>query len=406
MRRFEISALCLLSVGLGTACSSDDNSGSPGSGTTALTAPPAGKGLQIRQAFPDLAAGREVHYCNYFVLPTEHAIDVERFEHTYTSGGHHVILYPTRLKAADVQNQLDVFDCDERAPSRGDIGFGYVGGGTKNELVYPKGVAWHFEAGDVVILESHMLNLGKEPLDVDYRVNLWYATEPVTDHVGTIFFYDNNIYIPENGSFTAKMDCGIPRDISVLFLAPHMHVRGTHFESRLIGPNRPSPIPLVGTDDWSSIEPTIYRPPLELKTGDRVQYSCDYVNRDSFPVVEGPSKTDNEMCLMVGGYYPKIDFPFEFCSSPGSGPQFNGTKKCGEVVTCFTNAKDPIAAEKCRVDVCPGSNRAFNDFFGCVAQKCFFAGKCTGPATDPKCNDCAIQECASELSTCSQATCQ
>jgi hypothetical protein len=319
-------------------------------------------------------------------------------------------LYPTDLTAADIAKYPSVFDCDTFMPNRGNQGFGYVGGGTSGSQTYPTGVAWHFDAGQVVMLESHMLNLDDTPLDVDYRVNLWYATEPVTEHVGTIFFYDNDMYIPPGGRYTANMHCGVPADIHVVSLAPHMHVRGTHFTSSLSGSPLAAPMPLVSSDDWAAIEPTRYSPPLDVAKGQQFDVSCDYVNPDPKAIASGPSKTNNEMCLLIGSYYPKQDFPFEFCSLPGSGPTYDGTATCADTFACFTKSGDPfgVEAQKCVTNTCKGSSQAFDDFFNCAAQKCFFPGKCGGsdggvPGSD--CAACTVQECAQEISACQQATC-
>jgi hypothetical protein len=372
--------------------------------TDALTAPAAGDGIQLEQRFGPLGPGGETHYCQYYVLPA-HAIDVQRFEHTYTAGGHHVILYPTKLAPSDVAGNLDAFDCDE-VPDRGNIGFAYVGAGTRGQQEYPAGVAWHFEGSEVVMLESHMLNLGLEPLDVDYRLNLVFARSPVQDHVGTIFFYDNSIYLPELGRASAHMDCAVPNDIHVLSLAPHMHVRGVHYESSLTGGPLSAPVPLVATDDWSALEPAVYDPPLDVTAGQRIKFDCTYHNPDARAIVQGSSKTEDEMCLMIGSYYPKLDFPFEFCMSGDSGPVFEGTKTCGDAMGCFIRAQDAASTQKCAVDTCPKASKAFDEFFSCTAMNCFFAGKCTGDPTNPDCGTCPTERCADLITACANTTCE
>lgn len=416
MRHFRSLPFVVLVLPIAVACGADPaEPGKPAPApaktadpdtvvTDALVAPAPGDGVQLEQRFGPLAPGAEVHYCQYYVLP-DHPIDVQRFEHTYTAGGHHVILYPTKLAAADVATNLDAFDCN-LVPDRGNIGFSYVGGGTRGQVEYPKGVAWHFEGSEVVMLESHMLNLGVDPLDVDYRLNLVYAKAPVHDHVGTIFFYDNSIYLPEAGRATAHMDCAVPSDIHVLSLAPHMHVRGVHYESRLVGGSLDAPMPLVATDDWSALDPTRYDPPLDVAGGQRVEFDCTYQNPDARVIVQGGSKTENEMCLMIGSYYPKLDFPFEFCMGDGSGPVFEGTKTCGDAMGCFIRAGDAASKQKCAVDTCRNSSKAFDEFFSCAAMNCFFAGKCTGDATNPDCGACATEHCADAIAACSNTGCE
>src|SRR5204863_4777458 len=143
---------------------------------------------------------------------------------------------------------------------------------------------------------------------------------------GTIFFYDNQIYVPANGTYTAKMDCGVSADINVLALATHMHVRGVHFRSSLSGGALASPKELADSDDWANLEPTRFDPPLAVTPDQRFGVTCDYANSDPAGIASGGSKINNEMCLLIGSYYPKLDFPFEFCMLPGSGPVYSGTQ--------------------------------------------------------------------------------
>ena len=371
----------------------DDPDG--GAGQDVLAAPPEGEGVQLRQSY-SLEPG-EVHNCQYFVLP-EAGRAVSRFEHAYTSGGHHVILYPTDLEPDEVDpDKLEVFDCD-LMPTRGDVGFAYAGAGTLGTEEYPAGVARRFE-GRVVMLESHMLNTGDAPLDVDYRLNLWFASGEVEAEVGTIFFYDNHILVPPRATGRAEMSCAVPADIQLSALGPHMHVRGTHFRAELRDGDQVDT--LVETSDWSVSDPTLFDPPIAIEAGQRIEFACDYRNDDSTPVIEGPSKLDNEMCLLIGTYWPRIDFPFEFCMGEGSGPALDGSATCGESFGCLAGATDPVAAEECAVDTCAGSAAAFNQLFACITLECFFADRCEGG----NCQDCLFERCTAPLETCQQTGC-
>jgi hypothetical protein len=387
-------------IAIAAACNDNHDGGddTPDGGTAGLVAPPDGEGLQLRQAY-SLASGDEVHNCQYYVLPEADAA-IGRFEHAYTSGGHHVILYPTELDPADLEPaDLEVFDCD-LMPNRGDAGFAYAAAGTYGQEVYPDRVARRFP-GRVILLESHMLNTSDDPLEVDYRMNLWFATGEVVDEVGTIFFYDNHVYLPAGGQATAKMACEVPAGIQVSALAPHMHVRGTRFRAFLAGGALAEPEPLLETLDWSVTEPTRFDPPLEVGAGQRFEFDCDYRNPDGSAVIEGPSKTDNEMCLLIGTYWPRIDVPFELCMGPGSGSVLEGSATCAETFACLTTTADPVAAEACAVDTCASSSPAFNDFFSCVALECFFADRCE----DGSCQSCVTERCSPTIGACQAAGC-
>lgn len=410
MRLTILISLCVVPAGVascGTNATTESRSDAAPAADS-LAPPPDDQGLQLVQRYASLPPNSEVHNCQLYTLPNR-VVDVQRFEHTYTFGGHHIILYPTHLNANDVARNPGVFDCDTVMPDRAILGFSYVGGATSGEQTYPDGTAWHFDAGEVVMLESHMLNLGNTPLDVEYRLNLLYATKPVVDHVGTIFFYDNNIYIPPAGRATASMRCAVPSNIHVVALAPHMHVRGTAFRTQLVGGDLTSPLALPGSDNWAATEATQYDPPLEMSAGQTVEFHCDYANADPTAIVSGGSKTKNEMCLLIGSYYPKIDFPFEFCMGPGSGPVYDGSNSCSDTFGCFASSGNvsSVEAQECVTRTCPASSQAFNDFFACSALHCALAGKCATTADGgSNCQSCTLASCKAELSACLATGCQ
>jgi hypothetical protein len=185
-----------------------------------------------------------------------------------------------------------------------------------------------------------------------------------------------------------------------------MHVRGTHFRSSLAGGALAEPKSLAGSDDWAVAESTLYDPPLDVAAGQHFEVSCDYENPSARPVASGSSKTKNEMCLLIGSYYPKLDFPFEFCMGEGSGPVYDGQQKCGDTLGCFIKSGDPfsLSSQQCVVGTCEKSGRAFNAFFSCVGQKCFFPGLCKGDGGSD-CSVCAIQSCSDEMVTCQNTGC-
>src|SRR5262249_20101999 len=76
-----------------------------------LAPPPSGQGRQLSMQ-QEVQPGEEIQYCQYMVLPA--GIDVGRFEHKYSLGSHHLVLYTTELTPEDVASDLERFDCDTR----------------------------------------------------------------------------------------------------------------------------------------------------------------------------------------------------------------------------------------------------------------------------------------------------
>jgi hypothetical protein len=376
---------------LAAACGTDSPSNPPPAGI--LEPPPDGQGIQL-SLHHTLAAGEEVHWCQYFALDT--AIDVAKFEHAYTQGSHHVLAYTTPLHASDVAGMTD-FSC-EGGTGETYNGVAYAGAVPTGELAFPADVGFHFDAGSVILLEGHYLDATDGALDAEVAVNLWFAAAPPSQQAGTLFFYDNNIYVPANGDYTAQMTCEVSHDINVVSLLSHMHSRGVHYHAEIAG--APA-LTLIDTDQWLNPEPMLMTTPLVIRGGSRVDYSCDYHDTTGTAVMEGPSKTKNEMCMLIGAYWPRMDFGHELCAAPGSGSIYDGTATCGQALGCLMSTADPLAAEQCYTHTCAASSQPLDDFQSCVFASCIAPGTCTGP----DCGSCALAMCGPQINACQAATC-
>jgi len=375
-------------------CSGDDPAQDPAPvPTEGLAAPPEGAGIQLELG-RTVPSGQETHFCRHYVLPEGADFEVSRLEHTYSPGTHHLIAYRTSLTAAEVTP--DVFEC-------GDIpgAFVYSTQFATGESSYPPGVGMRFKSGEVIRLESHFVNTTDGDLDGSLRMNLWFAKTPLTTEAGSFFLYDRDIVIPPRGAFTARMHCEIPEDIQVLFLAPHTHARGVALRAWITGGDLESPQDLVTSAGYGDLETRTFADPIAIKAGQAIDFECDYQNESAETVVEGPSKGDNEMCLILGGYYPRLDTAGEWCTLAGSGPVHEGTKTCAQALQCTGTAETPVDAEVCFFDVCPASSRAINDFTNCAFNHC--SDVC--PFSD-ECQACATENCVPEFVACQQSTCE
>lgn len=386
----KVPLICLLLLLLLAACGAegDDPDLLPG-----LAPPPDGEGLQLVSSL-HLEPGAEALDCRYLALPDQ-PIEIARFEHAYTSGAHHMLLYPTRFRADEVELDRS-FDCT----AGGDLGqTGILYGGSRSEgaLPYPDGIAVKQPAGAVVLLESHYLNAGEAPLDAEVRINLWYAAAPAAIEAGTLFLRDWAIYLePAPAEGSAAMSCEIPSPVSLYYSVSHMHRRGLAFDARLVRAGE-EPRSLYQTTSWADPVPTPEVPLLELAAGDRIEFDCTYRNDRPAPVVEGRSADRDEMCVFIAGYWPKLPVESELCLSPGSGPLLDGEASCQETVSCMLDAgvDDPVGGQACIARTCAGSARSLASFLVCVE-----ANDCWGSES------CVAARCADEWSACSGATCQ
>lgn len=379
-------------------CGSSDAGPAGGEPVSLLAPPPEGAGLQL-QMKATISPGEEITYCQYVVLPEGDGIDVAWFEHAYSPGSHHLLLYTTDLTAADVAGDTERFDCDTRdtlTPG----GIAYAAQVSEGESAFPDGVAMHFDGEEVVLVQSHYLNTTAAAIDADVRLNLWRATAPVTARAGTLFFYDYAIAVPAHGQFTARMHCEIPEDIHVSYAMSHMHKRGVGYRSWLTGGDLDEPRSLYETNLWEGVEPTVMTPALPIRKGQAIDFECDFANEGDSTIIEGASAKMNEMCMFVGAYWPKMDISVETCARPGSGPVFDGESTCAETVACIQGTGDLVEREECLLDTCAASNVATGALNVCIFQSC----REVCPDGEG-CSACVAQHCSPEYGACQQATC-
>ncbi len=148
-----------------------------------LEAPPDDQGLGL-SLHASLAPREGVTYCHYVALPENGGagLDVAMAEHRFSEGSTEIRLYRTDLGIDDVWAQPTRFECDEAdlvgAPS-------YASADSDGSLDLPEGVALHFEPREVVLLVARFANASGAAIDAEARLNLWFATEPVSERAET-----------------------------------------------------------------------------------------------------------------------------------------------------------------------------------------------------------------------------
>ncbi len=394
LKRSQLLLCLLILTSPFAGCGEDDTGNDPdaNTGSPDFPAPPPGEGVQLYSS-THIEAGQERVDCRYIAL-ADHAIDVARFEHKYTVGSHHVLVYPTDLGPDEIGDG-ETFDCATRGDLR-QTGVAYGASEPEGELPYPPGIAMRMPANSVVLLESHYLNATSEDLAAEVRINLWYAQEPVHTEAGTIFFRNWAISVPPApNTASASMRCRLPQDVSLVYATSHMHRRGVDFQSQLIREGE-EPSPLHSSQNWSAPTPTVYWPARELETGDVVDFTCEFRNDLPNAVVEGESADTNEMCIFIGGYWPKMSADAELCLEDGSGPVLTGDTTCQQTVECMLTAGvgNDVGGQQCIANTCAASAEALSSFVVCVERF-----NCWGSES------CVTKNCPSQWSTCAAATC-
>jgi hypothetical protein len=380
-------------------CSDDPVDATPDAGAPLLEAPPPGTGRQLAMDVA-IAPGQETEQCQYVVVDQE--VDITRFEHVYTRGSHHLLLYQTDLAPSAVTAER--FDCTgAQFTELGVAGIAYAAQVPAGDLAYPTDVGLRAEAGSVLLVQTHYLNASSEPLEAQVRLNLWFAAQPAPVLAGTLFFYDWAIHVPAGQPATAHMRCAIPEDVTLVFGMSHMHKRGVGYRATLEGAGgNAAPTELFATTEWEGVEPRRYAPAMAVEGGSTIDYRCDFQGEAGRTIVEGPSADANEMCMFIASYYPRLDQPTELCAGPGSGPVFTGTKTCNETLSCVRGAGvDAVASEACLVDTCAASSAPAVELMKCVNFQCG-AACAQGQA---QCDSCALNTCGAQLNGCYDAGC-
>jgi hypothetical protein len=365
--RITASALALLLLPLSLpACGDDDDAPSadaaPGgadaaasdAGTPLLEPPPAGQGVQF-QMLNTIAPGVEGEWCQFVQAPAQD-MWVNRDEVRFTAGSHHVLLYQTSYTTIPTENDegvavdtSGVFDCSAGATAGWSvtklIGGSQNGTGT-SILAFPSDVAMKVEGGTVLLMNAHYLNATEQTLVPEVRVNLWTIPEAQVSQEGDVLFlYNPFIHVPAMGTSRARWRCPVHQDITIANVQSHMHRRGVGYQARVAG----EATPFYQNTEWENVPVASFAPGLVVPAGSQLDYHCDYQSSQATDVVQGP-RTVNEMCMLIGSYYPADPRTSNCLDATGKlGGEWvgNGTKTCNQTWSCVLGAlgaPDAVAA--------------------------------------------------------------
>jgi hypothetical protein len=152
-------------------------------------------------------------------------------------------------------------------------------------------------------MNAHYVNTGAIEIHAAVSVAMFVAGPgTVTQHAGVISDILTSISIPPTGHpTTVTASCTLPQDVNLLWAIAHMHRRATHFISTSGGAT------LYETDQWADPPGVQFSPPLALKAGADMTWSCTYVNDTGSTLTFGPSALTNAMCNAGGAFYPVQD---------------------------------------------------------------------------------------------------
>ena len=187
---------------------------------------------------------------------------------------------------------------------------GYAPG--EEPVIYPLGVGKKLPAGWNIIWQMHYTPTGKTEKDRS-ELGLIFCKEPPSKAAHTGLAVDNQFEIPPNaGNFSVVAEEKIKRDVDLLTLMPHMHVRGKSFRYTARYPDGREDV-LLNVPDYDFNWQHRYRlaKPLRIPKGTVLRCEAVYDNSAENPANPDPdqavswgNQTWEEMMI---GFYTYVD---------------------------------------------------------------------------------------------------
>jgi hypothetical protein len=282
-------------------------------------------------------AASEAFSCVYVRMPTDRGtIAVPSAESHYTPGSHHFLAYRTSYTAIPDGGDTD-HPCTDAEQIENITGSYYEAQTPDARRDLPPGVAHLFKPGEILLLTAHYLDASASGYDTHVSFQL-HTVDPSTiaHEAGSFFFYNWEISVPPASQVTVTRTCPIAKDVNLALLWSHMHARGISFTATTDDAVTAQQAgDLYDTTTWSEPTPRVFgeTPPVVVHGGSTITYSCTYRNTTASTFVQGPSAATNEMCILHGMYWPRLDSNTELC--------LGGTSTTGPVTPLDT----PVAVD-------------------------------------------------------------
>jgi hypothetical protein len=235
-------------------------------------------------------AGGEVYRCQNFANPFGGDAAFDAIETHMSQGSHHLAIF-YRDDVADGP----VEECSGLEFSPGPFGTQL----RDDRVEYPQGIAAVISAKQGIRVNAHYLNTTHEPLSPTVVVKFRrVAPGAAYQRAGLFTMTTLNIDVPAYQSKTIPVDCTAPSDMNLLSVTSHMHQHGVKFRSDVSGQA------LYTSATWDDPPRQFFDPVRSIKMGDKIHFECDFVNATATPLTFGESANSNEMCVLLGQFYP------------------------------------------------------------------------------------------------------
>jgi len=303
-----------------------DLTGGVDEGELILAPPP--RGVQLKTTSPAIPMGMEETGCHYMKLPSDVDLEVNRIQVAVTGGSHHIHIYRAndknhteadRYEVCNMAVNFDVWQLVVAVQLR------------RTDWELPPGVAFHFRAGEQLLIQTHFVNVGSLETQGEGKaiMNL-HDAEPgtITANAGAIFGQDKDVFVPAHSNPTQAAECEFPNPITLIGQSGHYHFRGRRFQTYFWynGVRGDEFYHHEGYDDPLFAAYDLATAP-HFEAGHGLQWECYFENPTDTDFPFGPFTDTNEHCNWFGFYYP-TQTPDEFMTC---------VKKDGVAVTTVRN---------------------------------------------------------------------
>jgi len=265
--------------------------------------PQPAHGVQLAVTAAAIAEGTEATTCHYFKLPSDVDLDVNRIQINVSGGSHHIHLYRPFDASLDIADGVE--DCN-MAVDFDKWSLIVATQLRKTDWELPPGVAFHFRAGEQLLMQTHFVNVGSLETQRNGKVlmNLNDALSgTITAHAGGLFGQDRDVDVLPLTKPTKSAVCEFPKPVNIIAETGHYHFRGRRFS----------------TYEWYQgqrgaeiyhhegyAEPLFkeHVPPLLVEAGHGLEWECYWENLNDVEYKFGPFTDKNEHCNLFAFYYP------------------------------------------------------------------------------------------------------
>jgi hypothetical protein len=243
----------------------------------------------------NVAPGAEVYYCQNFANPWGKQVDIKTYELSMGQGSHHMFAF----YASGATNGA-IAQCPQGGLTFG--AFTFTAGAPNVTQTYPQSVGATIPSGTGFQLMVHYLNTTQTTITSSVKLTLYVAKAGVvTNHAGVLYLDQISLTVPSSctSGCTSSRSYTLTQDVNLLWSASHMHKYGTNFTA-----TTSTGVTLFQTTQWAEPPAKGYSPPLLVKSGTTITWSCTDVNTTGSTLTFGESANTNVMCISISAFYP------------------------------------------------------------------------------------------------------